>query len=213
MSKTPLIKYVYVTALLTTCNSHLFTSIAFPQTTTTIPNSQPECVSVEPAFAFESQTLDVHITGLNTHFNETSEVSFSCQLFSSQKFITINGISVTSATEIIANITIAECPGICPYDVTIITGTEVITCSDVFEVIAAIVPTCLIASPSSAHAGETLDVVIHLHCVDLSNIENSEVKVGFGCPGITVNSVAITGKYEITANITVVEQRRHVLAM
>ncbi|MCX5902674.1 MAG: hypothetical protein NTV89_04210, partial [Proteobacteria bacterium] len=60
----------------------------------------PPCVGVQPAFGLKGNTLDVTIVGSDTHFDDTSQVSFSCQ------GITVNSVTANSETEIMANITI-----------------------------------------------------------------------------------------------------------
>jgi hypothetical protein len=90
----------------------------------------PYCQTVYPQYGNKGQTLDVTIIGSNTHFTDPeSSVSFSCS------GITVNSSTVTSPTEVTANITIApDAPGN-SCNVTVTTGSEVMTCEDAFLII------------------------------------------------------------------------------
>ncbi len=106
------------------------------------------CSAVNPQYGYKGQTLDVTITGLNTNFTDTdSIVSFGCS------GITINSTTVSSATRVTANITIAPDapPGIC--DVTVTTGEEIITCTDAFALQGSISGTVTDAVTGEALSG------------------------------------------------------------
>ena len=108
----------------------------------------PSCLAVNPQYGNKGQTLDVTITGLNTNFTDTdSIVSFGCS------GITINSTTVSSATRVTANITIAPDapPGIC--DVTVTTGEEIITCTDAFALQGSISGTVTDAVTGEALSG------------------------------------------------------------
>jgi hypothetical protein len=196
MNRIPFGKYVYFTALLNIAILIFLPSITFPQTTTTITDPQPACVSVAPSFVGIGTTLDVTITGENTHFDSTSVVTFTCA------GITVNSATANSETEITANITVAadSSTGLC--NVTVTTGLEVITCSNLFA-IPPCCGACRGVTPSTAKAGETLDVIITLNSIDLTGITISKDNVNFVCTGVTVNSATVNSATEIMANITV----------
>jgi hypothetical protein len=87
------------------------------------------CVSVNPRSGYKWQTLDVTITGANSHFrDEDSTVSFGCN------GITIKNITVSSPTQLTATITIAPDAPLKFCDVTVTTGEEIITCADGFTI-------------------------------------------------------------------------------
>ncbi len=157
----------------------------------------PECGNVSPLVGQIGQTIDVVITGVNTNFGESSVVTFSCA------DVTVNSQNATSATSITANITIAAAAvDATKCDVTVTTGSQVVTCSEAFELSTLPVNvTCASVTPSSVTAGETKDVVIELENIDLTGV--ADVTVAFGCTGVTVNSSTVTSATEITANITV----------
>ena len=174
-----------------TCNVE---PIPLGQTTVYIPECLPECVSVDPAFGIPGGTLDVTITGENTKFDETSVVSFSCA------YLTINSQTVSSPTEIVATITIAEeaLSNIC--DVTVTTGSNSVTCA--FEIFPDpwFPP---VISPSEVKAGETIDITITLYNIDLTRKTITKDNINFGCTGVTVNSATVNSATTIKANISV----------
>ncbi len=87
------------------------------------------CISVNPHSGYKWQTLDVTITGANSHFrDEDSTVSFGCN------GITIENITVSSPTRLTATITIAPDAPLEFCDVTVTTGEETITCADLFVI-------------------------------------------------------------------------------
>ncbi len=87
------------------------------------------CMSVNPHSGYKWQTLDVTITGANSHFrDEDSTVSFKCN------GITIENITVSSPTQLTATITIAPNAPLELCDVTVTTGEEIITCTDLFVI-------------------------------------------------------------------------------
>ena len=102
--------------------------------TTSIP--VPNCAGVVPASADQGATLDVTITGSETSFVEGVTVASFCT------GITVNRITVTSATEVIANITIAPDAPVAACDVTVSTGIEIVICpAAAFTITAAPVTT------------------------------------------------------------------------
>jgi hypothetical protein len=146
----------------------------------------------------QGRSLDVTITGADTHFDDTSQVSFSCQ------GIMVNSVTANSATELTANITIACDAPQDRCDVSVATGSETITCSRAFEIVLDacdfLAPT---VTPSAAGAGETLDVAIMVSYRDVRTIKDLDVL--FSCAGITVNSVTANSASTVTANITVAD--------
>ena len=90
----------------------------------------PSCVSVDPAFGNPGDTLDITITGANTTFGDTSEISFSCAGIT----VASSSVTATSPTELVAPISIAADAAPCASDVTVTTGDEVVTCAGGFEI-------------------------------------------------------------------------------
>ena len=151
------------------------------------------CKSVDPAFAVRGRTLDVTITGENTNFGATSVVTFS------DKDITVNSVTASSATEatpssateIVANITISATAAAAKSDVTVTTGFETVTCSQAFEITEnPTLPSCVLVEPSTVNAGTTTDVTITLQDVDLTKVKGP-LSVNFGCTGVSVTSTTV----------------------
>lgn len=161
------------------------------------------CVSVDPTYAIIGTDLkkDVTITGANTNFGAASTVAFSCA------GITVDSITATSLTTIVASISIAADAEKCVSDVTVTTGLEVVTCAQAFELTDSIIPpTCVTVSPNTFNAGDTdTDVTITLKDIDLTKFAEgfSASNVSFGCTGVTVNSATVNSATEIAATITV----------
>ena len=67
--------------------------------------AQMPSVSISPTSGNAGTTMNTTITGLDTNFNQLTTVSFSCA------DITVNSVTVNSATDLIANISIAAVTG------------------------------------------------------------------------------------------------------
>ena len=96
--------------------------------------SPPSCVSVNPPSAYQGQIFDFTIIGSNTNFIDTGStvdsttVSFSCS------GITVNSTTVNTPTKVTANITIAPNAPAGYCNVTVITGSEVVSCGSAFTI-------------------------------------------------------------------------------
>jgi hypothetical protein len=156
----------------------------------------PPCAEVDPVFAAQGKTLDVTMRGVDTHFDATSQVSFSCQ------GITVNSVTANSATELTANITIACDAPQNRCDASVTTGSETTTCTKAFEIVIMpcdfLTPT---VEPYAVMAGDTLDVTISITDHDVRTIKDIDVQ--FSCAGITVNSVTANSASSVIANITI----------
>jgi hypothetical protein len=111
------------------------TTTVQPTTSSSIP--VPGCAGIAPASAEQGATLYVTITGKDTSFTDGvggTEATF-CD------GITVNSITVTSATVATANITIAPDATVGVCNVTVTTGTEIVTCTAAFTITAAPVTT------------------------------------------------------------------------
>lgn len=117
---------VETTSISPTTTTTIAVTTTIPASTTTV--QPPNCVSVSPASGEQGQTLDVVITGANTNFSPTSVVTFSCIS------ITVNSNTAITLTQVIANITIAPDASPATCDITVTTGSEVVTCAGAFTV-------------------------------------------------------------------------------
>lgn len=136
--------------------------------------------------------LDVTLTGQFTHFvNGTSTANFGAG-------ITVNSLTVSSATSAVADVTISSTATLGSRNVTITTGAEVATITGGFSVLAG-VPALSSVAPTSAQAGATENVVI---TGAFTSFQQGVSTVSFGS-GITVNSVTVSSGTQLTANISV----------
>jgi len=148
----------------------------------------PSVAGVSPASGLQGQTLDVVITGAN--LNGTSSVSLG-------EGITVNGVTVDSATQLTVSITIGEtaAAGLRCASVTSDGGTG--TLDDCFTV-SIPAPEVISLNLDSANTGETVEIVITGVSLD------GATSVSLG-EGITVNSFAVDSPTQITVNITIDE--------
>jgi len=147
----------------------------------------PTISSVYPGQLPQGQTLDVTIWG--TYLTGASALDFGPD-------ITTNGLTVISATQITANITIGSSatPGARVAFVTTPGGTAAVTG---FSVLATpTMATISSVSPSQAEQGQVLNVTI------TGTRLLGVTTVGFGS-GITVNSFTVDSDTQITASIAV----------
>jgi hypothetical protein len=121
-------------------------------------DSTKRLVSISQATAIQGQTLSVIITGLNTHFNQTSS-SISFSQASSSTVINSGSITKINDTSISASFTIPANASIGNYDVNLsnsLDGNLSITNGFQVKLFAALTS----VSPSSAKQGQTLAVTI-----------------------------------------------------
>ena len=148
--------------------------------------------SVNPPTGDQSQTLNVTINGQFTNFvNGTSVASFG-------PGITIHSTTVSNATTAVANITIGSTAALGSRTVTVTTGAEVASITGGFSVLAG-VPAITSASPGSATAGGSANVVIN---GAFTNFQQGVTTVSFGS-GVTVNLVTVSSATQLTASISV----------
>ena len=153
--------------------------------------SQPALASVTPASGQQGATLNVSLTGENTNFvNGTTTASFGAG-------ITVNSVTVTSATAATANILVSPTAFTGGRTVTVTTGTEVVI--NAFSVTAG--PAALTAlAPNTAQQGQSnLNVLVtgqNTHFVQ------GVTTASLG-GGVIVNSVAVSSPTSATINISI----------
>ncbi|MGH9350497.1 MAG: carboxypeptidase regulatory-like domain-containing protein, partial [Vicinamibacterales bacterium] len=157
-----------------------------------VEDAPPAIAGVEPAGGQQGQTLDVAITGVNTHFVQgATTVDFGLD-------IAVNSVTVAGATSLTANITIGAAAALGPRTVTATTDAESAQGVNAFTVIAgSAVLTAL--DPDAGRQTESLAVAItgqNTHFVQ------GVTTASFG-GGIVVTSLAIVSPTSATANITI----------
>lgn len=163
---------------------------------------------VEPGKGQRGQTLDVEITGENTHFGGTSVVNFS-----PADSITVNSISVNSPISLTMNITVGSNASLGDRQVIVTTQGEVAS-GEIFRIEgedaegtpgggggdgdeigqASITD----VDPDKGQQGETLAIVIIGEGTHFGS--NSHVSLG---TGIAINSISIQGSTQLTVNVTI----------
>jgi len=136
--------------------------------------------------------LNITVTGQGTHFVQNLTTAF----FGND--ITVNTVTVTSATSAIVNVTLHDfaTPGL--RTVTLTTGGENASLVNGFNVTAG-TPRLSTVSPGSGQQGQTLNVAV---VGQFTNFVNGTTTAGFGA-GITVTGVTVTSATAATVNITI----------
>jgi hypothetical protein len=159
----------------------------------TVTSGNPSISAVSPPTGSQgSSNLSVQLTGLYTHFASGSSVA------SFGSGITVNSLTVSSATSATADLTIAVGASIGSRSVTVTTGGEVANMTGGFSVTAG-VPALVSAAPGAAQAGSSTNVVIS---GQFTNFQQGATAVSFGT-GIAVNSVTVSSATQLTASVTV----------
>jgi hypothetical protein len=157
----------------------------------TVGSGAPTITNVNPPTGTQGITTNVTLTGQFTSWVQgTSVASFGSG-------ITVNSLTVNSATSALANITISQTATLGSRTVTVTTGAQVASITGGFSVLAG-VPALTTAAPGTIQAGATGNIVI---TGVFTNFQQAFTTVSFGS-GITVNFVTVSSFTQLTANIT-----------
>jgi hypothetical protein len=164
----------------------------------TSPSVDPTVLGVSPIQGAQGQTLDVLISGQNTHFvNGSSSATFGSG-------VTVNSLSVLSSVSARANITINSAATIGFRDVQVTTGSEFATENGVGPFLVTAPPLAIarvtLLSPAEGQRGQTLNVAV---TGVNSNFENGVSRASFTGDGILVNNTTVTSPTTAVANITI----------
>jgi hypothetical protein len=141
---------------------------AFQVLTGTAP---PRIIGINPTQGNRGQTLNITVTGENTNFvNGTSVAGFS------GGGITINSTTVNSPTTAVVNITIAANAALTLRDITITTGSEIVTATGVFQILNR-PPICLSARPSAALITPPNRNFVPVSILDVVDPDNDPVSI------------------------------------
>ena len=148
---------------------------------TSISGTQPLLLSTVPDTGQLGQTLSLTVTGQLTHFLQGStQISLGPD-------ITVNGVTVSSATSLTANITIPANASLGGHTVTVTTGTEVASLTNGFSVTSSAL-TIIQISPNSGQQGQqNLSIAI---TGQLTHFVQDTTTANFGA-GITVASLSV----------------------
>ena len=149
----------------------LFTRMASTTAVVTAVTAIPQIVGVNPAQGTPGQTFNIIVTGANTNFiNGTSVASFS------GTGITVNSTTVTSPTSATVNITIAPNAAPTLRDITITTGSEIVTATAAFQVLNS-PPTCVNARPSVPLISPPNRNFVQVGILDVTDPNNDPVSI------------------------------------
>lgn len=162
----------------------------------------PSIKTVAPISALRGNTLNVTITGTNTHFTQGSTVvSFYDNNFP-QSYLSINSVNATSDTVAIANVSIPMSSPITTYTLALNDSIDGTLFS--YDVLSILPGTLSSIAPASGSRSQTLNVTIT--GTGASFVQGSTT-VGFFRSGtstaININSVTVSSYNSLTANITI----------
>lgn len=151
----------------------------------------PLVTGAQPSQVFTGDTVDLTITGTNTHFSGSSIISFE------GTGITVNSVTANSPTELVVNITVASDAAIGFRDIIVDTESESAVGLDRL-LIGARVPLTEV-DPPTLLAGAS-GAVIKLVASEAHFASDS--MVDFGDPDIMVNSVVLVSPTELMVSIS-----------
>ena len=157
-----------------------------------VRNPAPTLASINPASGSRLQTLNVVFTGTN-FVSGVSTVDFG------GADVLINTVTVNSATQLTANITIQSAAVMGPRDVSVVNPAPGGGISEkrTFTIANNPVPTIATVNPAAGYRLGRMDVV-----VSGTNFITGVTSVDFG-QGIVVNQTAINSSTQLTATITI----------
>ena len=165
----------------------------------------PALQTITPATANAGQTLNVTISGINTHFNSASSTSLHFG-FEQGSPTVVNSLNVVSNTSLFANITIPEDTYTGDYDVDVSNGIDGnISILQGFHVTGQPIPGITAINPSTANAGQTLNVTITGINTQFNSGSSTNVSFNFHQASSTtvVNSIDVISNESLMANVTI----------
>ncbi len=165
----------------------------------------PTLQTITPETANAGQTLNVTISGINTHFNSASSTSLHFG-FEQGSSTVINSLNVVSNTAILANISIPEDTYTGDYDVDVYNGIDGnISILEGFHINGQPKPSLTAINPSTANAGQTLNVTITGINTQFNSGSSTNVSFNFHQASSTtvVNSIDVISNESIITNVTI----------
>jgi|GEM_PF-1870868 len=162
------------------------------------PPVNASIIGISPSQGAQGQTLDVTISGANTHFVNGGSVA------ALGSGVTTNSSTVLSQTTLVANITVQDDATIGFRDVLVTTGSEIAAEATVGPFLVTAPPSSIArlvaVRPTSGVRGKTLGLLL---TGENTHFANGVSSVSFSGTAITTNSVAVLSETSITANITI----------
>jgi RHS repeat-associated protein len=159
----------------------------------TVGAGTPTLVSASPNSAAQGQqNVSVILTGQFTSFAQGStQVSFGSG-------VTVNSITVTSATSVTASISVAANAPIGPSAIKVTTGTQIVSLANGLSVTAGL-PVLTVVSPNTGQQGTGLTVSV---TGQYTHFVQGLSQVSFG-PDISVNSTSVGSATSLVANVVI----------
>jgi len=160
----------------------------------TITQDQPELLAVVPNNGMQGLTSSpVTLTGAFTNFvNGTTTGNFGSG-------ITVNSVNVTSATQAQANITVSPTTSLGYRNVSLTTGTQVVSLANGYQVIQGPAQIVGPMNPAAGGEGQSYNIAI---TGSQTHWAQGVTTASFG-GGIQVTSVTVTGLLSATVGITI----------
>jgi RHS repeat-associated protein len=159
---------------------------------TVLPGT-PILTSEVPASGAQGQSLSVAFTGAFTHWAQgTTQVSIGAG-------ITVTSVTVSSGTNLTAQISIDPVATVGPRTPIITTGTEVVSVAGIFSVLQGII--MMTSAPAAGNQAQTLPVTI---TGQFTHFSQGASVVSFGA-GITVGPATVTSSTSLTVQVTIAE--------
>ncbi|MCP4716812.1 MAG: hypothetical protein GY868_16945 [Deltaproteobacteria bacterium] len=103
----------------------LVTTFILANTVSNVDAGEPVCLDVDPSYIqYGVPSIDITITGNNTHFDNTTTVDFGCVS------VTEGAVIINSPTELTISITVPATGGDETCVATVTTGEEMVTCAN-----------------------------------------------------------------------------------
>ncbi len=163
-------------------------------------------VSVNPASANAGQTLNVTITGTNTHFVQTSGTTVNFSFSQTSATSVVNSVNVVNDSVLSANVSVPANVLTGNYNVTATNAADgTLSLNNSFHVNGAIPASLVSISPASGSAGQTLSVTITGARTHFSQAVTNQVNFSFFQTSSTtvVNSVNVVNDSALIANLTI----------
>lgn len=168
----------------------------------TITQTQPELLAAVPSSGVQGLTeTPVTLTGAFTHFNTAGGCAPNCSTLNFGTGITVDPATVvaSSPTSVTADITISPTTTLGYRNVSVATGSEVVTLNNGFNVTAGPAEILGPLNPASGGQGNSYSVVV---TGSQTHFAQGTTTASFG-GGIQVTGVTVTDLLHATVNITI----------
>lgn len=159
----------------------------------------PSLISINPTTANSGQTLNVTITGSNTHFIQASNLTAGFVFNQASGTIIVNSKTIVNDSSIQLNITVPPYIHTTDFQVSVHNNIDgIVSLNNAFHINGIPPPSIVSISPAVANNGQTLNVIVTGKNTYFSNSSGMSVS-GFG----NINSINIINDSSVQVNVTV----------